>query len=400
MFKAIHSIICWDPPAGIMGNKLVGFALVLLVAGCKEKFVSPAPSVVTGYLVVEGVINNDGGETNIRLSRTTNLNDTRNILETGAIVNLENGNNTPIQLLESSAGNYTVDNLHLDPAIKYRLSIKTSNNEEYLSDFGSVRNNPPIDSVNWERENNGVHIYVNTHDPQNNTRYYQWEYNETWEFHSHYNASLKLVKGLPPNDFKNVAVVYRQPGDPEIYTCWQFNASNSILLGSSAKLSQDIIHLPVTQIPAADWKLSVLYSIIVKQYAWSKEGYEFLERMKKNTESVGSVFDAQPSELNTNFHCTTNPNQPVIGFFNICTIREKRIFIDNNELPQWGFRMACNNPIIENNPDSIFFKAGGLLPTTIDKMGAFGSIITFYASESICVDCTLRGTNVKPTYWP
>ncbi|MEP7143652.1 MAG: DUF4249 domain-containing protein [Ferruginibacter sp.] len=377
-------------------NKLIGFALVLLVTGCKEKFISPAPDVVTGYLVIEGVINNDGGLTTVKLSRTTSLNNNSDIPEKGAIVRLEDSNNGNLLLPESSDGNYTIDNLHLDTTIKYRLDIKTSNNEEYVSDLVAPRYNPPIDSVSWERDDKGVTIFINTHDPKNNTHYYQWDYNETWEFHSAYFASLKYV------EVNNVItnVVYRDASDPQIAICWQYNTSGAILLGSSLKLSQDIIRLPLIKIPPASWELSVLYSVIVRQYSWGKEGYEFLERMKKNTEGVGSVFDAQPSELNTNFHCVSNPSQPVIGFFNICTIREKRIFIRNSELPNWGYHMGCSEVIIENNPDSLRSKAAGLLPTNPLILGPFGSVVTFYAAEPICVDCTLRGYNVKPTYWP
>lgn len=380
-------------------NKLLLFAFVLLIAGCKEKFVSPAPTVVTGYLVVEGVINNEGGATNVRLSRTIGLNDTGNVRESGALVKLEDSNNSFFQLFENSNGNYTIDNLYLDTSLKYRLSIKTSNNEDYLSDFVKIIKNPPIDSISWERNNDGVTIFANTHDPLNKTFYYQWEYNETWEFHSRFFTTLQYLTSPPPNS-QNIGVANRSPDD-NISICWQYNSSSNILLGSSAKLSQDIIHLPLINIPPASIKLGVLYSILVKQYVWSKEGYEFLERMKKNTEAVGSVFDAQPSELNGNIHCTTNPRQPVIGFFNICTIHQQRIFIRNADLPHWNFIGECSNEIeIENNPDSIAKKAAGLLPTTPKLLGPFGVILTFLASPTECVDCTLHGTNVKPTYWP
>jgi len=378
-------------------NKLLVFALVLIAAGCKEKFDSPAPPVVTGYLVVEGVINNEGDATNLRLSRTTNLNDNTNVYEKGATVNVETSTNNMIPLFENGDGNYATGSLHLDTTLKYRLVIKTSNNEEYVSDFVPVKSNPPIDTISRVRDNDGVTLYINTHDPQNNTHYYQWEFNETWEFHSAFSANLKYVRN---NSGANVSVAYRQPGDPQISTCWQFNASNTFLLGSTAKLSQDIVYLPLTNIPPASWKLSVLYSILVKQYAWSKEGFEFLERMKKNTESVGSVFDAQPSELNGNIRCTTNPAQPVIGFFNICTIREKRLFIYNSEVPRWNYQSGCSEDVVENNPDSIVKKATGKLPTTPEVIGAFGFIVSFKASTDICVDCTLSGTNVKPNYWP
>jgi len=378
-------------------NKLLIFLFVLVIAGCKEKFISPAPAVITGYLVVEGIVNNEGGTTNIKLSRTTSLNDIANIQESGAQVKLEDNNNSFYALFENSNGNYTIDNLHLDTSLKYRLSIKTSNNEDYLSDFVKIKKNPPIDSISWERGYDGVTIHSNTHDPLNKTLYYQWEYEETWEFHSRYSASVVYVTSPPPNS-QNIGVV---EGHPDIYKCWQYNASSNILLGSSAKLAQDIIHLPLLNIPPASIKLSVLYSVLVKQYVWSKEGYEFLERMKKNTESVGSVFDAQPSELNGNIHCTSNPGQPVIGFFNICTIQQQRIFIRNAELPGWGYVPGCGIEIeIENNPDSIAKKASGLLPTSPRTTGPFGSVLTFYAAPEECVDCTKRGTNVKPTYWP
>lgn len=378
-------------------NKLLLLVFVLVIAGCKEKFISPAPAVITGYLVVEGIVNNEGGTTKIKLSRSISLNDTGNIKESGALVKLEDNNNSFYALFENSNGNYTIDNLHLDTSLKYRLSIKTSNNEDYLSDFVKIKKNPPIDSISWERAYDGVTIYANTHDPLNKTLYYQWEYDETWEFHSRYSASVVYVTSPPPNS-QNIGVV---EGHPDIYKCWQYNASSNILLGSSAKLAQDIIHLPLLNIPPASIKLSVLYSVLVKQYVWSKEGYEFLERMKKNTESVGSVFDAQPSELNGNIHCTSNPGQPVIGFFNICTIQQQRIFIRNAELSGWGYVPGCGIEIeIENNPDSIAKKAAGLLPTSPRNTGPFGSVLTFYAAPEECVDCTKRGTNVKPTYWP
>ena len=109
------------------------------------------------------------------------------------------------------------------------------------------------------------------------------------------------------------------------------------MLGSTAKLSQDIVYLPIASIPKDHGSLSVLYSIKVKQYAWTKEGYNFLDIMRKNTEIVGSVFDAQPSQLNGNIHCVTDPTEKVIGYFNISPVREKRIFINNSEVPDWRY---------------------------------------------------------------
>ena len=252
-------------------------------------------------------------------------------------------------------------------------------------------------------ETNGVQLYINTHDPQNNTKYYQWVYDETWQIESAYYSFLKY-QVEQTRDGPKYSVVYRDSStfsyDPTITTCWQFNKPLSLFISSTAKLTQDIVYLPLNYIPHGGIQLGILYSMHVKQYAWTKEGYEFLDRMRKNTESTGSVFDPQPSELNGNIHNAADASEPVIGYFNICRIQEQRIFIKNSDVPAWGYNNGCTDIEIENNSDSILRKGLGLLPAGPEKKGSFGSIITFRAATPQCVDCTLRGTNKKPVYWP
>lgn len=382
-------------------KKIYTFALLLLALGCRDKYNAPVVSPSTGYLVVEGNINSGNGTTTITLSRTTKLDSFTIKYEQGAIVKVEGDDNSSYSLAETGVGQYTAD-LNLNPTVKYKVSITTSNGKQYVSDLAQVKTNPPIDSISWQQEHDGVGIYINTHDPQNNTRYYQWEFVETWEFHSHYVTSLKYFVDnniMPPS----YSVGYRNGlhnPDSSLYVCYQSAPSSNIFIGSTAKLSNDVVYLPLVFIPHADWKLSVLYSIEVKQHALTKEGYEFLERMKKNTETTGSVFDAQPSELNGNIHCITDPTEPVIGYINISPAYSKRIFISNSQLPDWGYEQSCFRMEIDNISDSIKLKGLGLTPTYPNKLGMFGAILTFYVSSVECVDCTLRGTNVKPSFWP
>ena len=163
--------------------------MLLVAAGCKEKYDAPVVSPDTGYLVVEGNINSGNGTTLIKLSRTTKLDDRSLIPEQGALVKVEGNDNNSFDLIDNSFGQYGAD-LVLNPAVKYRLNITTSTGRKYLSDFTAVTNSPPIDSISWKRDNGGVQVYVNSHDPSNNTKYYQWQYVETWEFHSAYPLSL------------------------------------------------------------------------------------------------------------------------------------------------------------------------------------------------------------------
>lgn len=382
-----------------MRKKLVYIILLIGGLACKEKYELPYAGPSKGYLVVDGVINSGQGPTAIRLSRTLALVDSvgsRNELR--ATVRVEGEDNSQYPLMESNGGLYTATQLALNNSVKYRLYIRTTDGKEYVSDYRNVIQTPPIDSVEWVREDGGVQFYINTHDPLNKTLYYRWEYEETWEFHSVYPARLKwihdprtlLITKVVPNDADSV---------PKMFTCWQFAKSTNLLIGSSVKLSRDTIHLPIHFIPEDSWKISVLYSMLLRQFAMSKDGYEFLQRMKKNTEQVGSLFDAQPSELVGNIHCVSNPAEPVIGFIETASMHEKRIFIRRSQVPDWKYRMFCEEISVVNTPDSLN-ERGYMLPTDVASLSPRGDTLRVNVSDPDCVDCRRRGTNKKPPYWP
>lgn len=389
-------------PETIMKKLFIYIIFLMLTAGCKEKYIAPVQSPVTGYLVVGGFINSGVEPTSITLTRTTKLYDTANVIyEHNAVVNIEGENQELFPLYENGNGVYVSSSLNLHNTEKYRLHIKTQEGKEYTSDFVPVKSTPPIDSITWQRENGGVKIYVNTHDPQNNTRYYHWKYEETWEFHAAYFTSLYYIynQNLVP-----VGVAYRNADhrpDTTLHKCWNNVISTNINLGSSEKLSEDKIYLPLVFIEPASVKLSVLYSINIRQYALSHEAYLFFQKIKKNTENVGSIFDPQPSELEGNIHCVTNPSEIVIGYVDISEEKVKRIFIRSDELPDWGYKQSCVEMIIDNQPDSLVKYGIGLFPTSVSDANPFGGIDKFFATpEQTCMDCTLTGSNVRPAFWP
>lgn len=386
-------------------KKTVYFILFIsFLIGCKEKYVSPVISPATGYLVVEGIINSGAGETNIVLSRTTALNNQKILAEAGASVMVESEDKTSFLLKETKSGNYGASNLNLVSTKKYKLTIQTKDGKKYESDFVPVQSNPPIDSVNWIRSGRDVQLYVNTHDPKNNTKYYQWEYVETWELHTYYLSTLKYKAVPNSRGVITYSAVYNDSTSfaPDLskYFCWKTEPSTSIFTGTTTNLSSDIIQLPLIRIPADSWKLNILYSVNTKQYSLSKGRYEFLQRMKRNTETTGSVFDAQPSELNSNIRCVSNPKEPVIGYIDICPIQEKRIYINRKSLPDWNYTQSCSEVEIPNISDSILIKALFLLPTYPNTDPMTGRIISFYAAPPECVDCKLKGSSIKPSFWP
>lgn len=371
------------------------------ISTCKAPY-SPKPvSGSAGYLVVEGMINTSADSTIFRLSRTVQISSgIDSSAVTGAQVSVENSSNASYPLSEIGKGIYASANLGLDSTQQYRLHIKTSDGKEYLSDLVQSKPTPPIDSVGFATSNTGMQLYVNTHDPKGTSRYYRWDYQETWEFHAKYLSSF-MISGN--------AVVQRPTGQLKYY-CFANHVSSSVILGSSAKLSKDLIYQqPIQFINATSEKIEMRYSILVKQYALTQDAYNYWQNLKKNTEQLGSIFDAQPSQMQSNIHCVSNPDEPVVGYISAGSVSQKRVFIDNSELPQtWvpSYPYVCTQ-------DSMWFCK---LPSCINEVaqdlipnpGAYQPTQQFYinsalegylASSPECTDCTLRGTQQTPVFW-
>lgn len=379
-----------------MKNRLPIFVLLALIAvavGCREKYNITPKSSDLSALVVEGILVSNGQTTNIRLSRSTKLNSAAVLVPvTGAKVTVESNVGTAISLTEGASGGYS-GNLTLDVSKTYRLRIVTKEAKEYLSDFVPVKNTPDIDSVTWKWENDGVMFYVNTHDAQNSSKYYRWDYEETWEIVSPYYSVFKVENG---------AIVPRNFPAEDVSHCWKYGYSNTIMIGSTAQLTSDVLaNQSLYYLPKNSEKIGVRYSVLVKQVTLTKEAYDFYYQMKKNTEQLGSIFDALPSELRGNIHCTTVPDELVIGFVAAGDQKEKRIFIASNQVPQWQYSYSgCISILVPNKPDSLKKYMQAYTPYDQDLPSPFGPPSGYYFSTAACSDCTQRGgSNIKPSYW-
>jgi hypothetical protein len=378
---------------------MVLFLALVQIASCREPYDPAIKPGKNGYLVVDGVIVNGKSETLITLTRTMSLHDLDGIIyEQNADVKVEGEDNTVFALTEKANGQYSADSLDLLNSVKYRLKIITADGNTYASDFVPVLASPPIDSVSWTQEKDparsqlyNFHIFVSTHNPQNNTKYYLWNYEETWKYH----APVKSYVGFIGDTIMYIS----RPEQDKLYYCWQSERSKSILIGNTVKLSQDVISMqPLTSVQGNLLKKSFVYSINVKQYALTQQAYQFYEIVQKNTEQTGSFFDPQPSEISGNIKNTNDPSELVIGYISISTLAEKRIFIDQNMIYLYG---AGCDLVNFNNLDASRISYPTYFPVDyiIDRST---SIITGYVlAPRECVDCErLGGKNVKPVFWP
>ncbi|MFB9841899.1 DUF4249 domain-containing protein [Mucilaginibacter ginsenosidivorans] len=388
-------------------KKIIYTLTILLVWwGCKKPYQPVAITTDSNYLVVEGIINTGNDSTIIRLSRTVKVSSSqRSTPELNAMVIIESDAGATYGLPDAGNGYYKAGPLGLSSSNKYRLRITTATGKTYESDLIEARNSPPIDSVYYRILNNGVEIYADTHDPTNSTKYYRWEYESTYQYHSAFNSFLKLV--TTPQD-----TVLGRTIPEHIYVCYRGNKSSTILINSSAKLSQDVItQNPIAFIASNAEELESRYSILVKQYALTPGAFSYFQQLKKNSEQLGSIFDAQPSELPGNIHCLTNPSEPVLGYITAGAPTQLRMYIRNRDLPAWLtdspysgckldtdlFARPQGSTVVNEVQEYIY--TGVHIPIFVIQPQGAPKPDGYTASVPGCVDCTLRGTNIKPAFW-
>ena len=380
--------------------------LLASLSSCVEPYVPTVMDAPSSYLVVNGFINSQGSTT-IRLSRSLALSDSKSPApEARATVFIQANTGQRFALAETPAGSgtYVSAPLGLDPSQRYQLRLTTTAGQTYASDPSPVQTAPPIDAVHWRYENEGVQVYADAHDAAANTTHYRWVIQQTWLFTSPYEAVLEY----DPKSRK------LRPNKHDIYHCWLSTNASPILQTTTARLSQNVVKdFPLLFLSASSEQLRYKYTMLVQQLAQSKEEYDYWEALKKNTESIGTINDPLPTQLTGNVHCLSDAGEAVLGFVGVHSVSEQRIFIAHSDVPelkgvisQTGYDNTCFS-IPEGLPFPFQTYSGTFADTTYYRVydydinvnspnpkvkGVLGSTVR-------CVDCRLRGTNVKPSFW-
>jgi hypothetical protein len=339
-------------------------------------------------LVVEGLINDQPGINTINISKSLPLwQRTFPKPLKGCIVSISDDLGHAYDLKETATdGTYVTNPVTFRgmSGRKYTLHIRTTSesvNLSYESLPMEMKPVPPIDSIYYEKKKfadwpqpvEGCNIYLNTHDPSNRCRFYRWEYSETWEFHVAYNFPNRV--------------------------CWISNSPREILIkNASIAEESSVIRHPVISITNPVDRLSVKYSILVNQFSLNEDEYLYWERLKNMIDQTGGLYDIIPANIPNNIYCLEDPSKKVLGYFCVSAMSSKRIFIKDNFA-------GANNMYNSCLSDTIY-------TTVIDTIPGLGTYVwviqdnsnklppaNLVTRERSCVDCTVRGTNIKPVFW-
>lgn len=376
---------------------------VLLLSGCISDYEHPDIRSGESLLVVEGFITDH--TTTIKLSQSVGL--TEELASAPPVRNAEvwvetDGGGRMIGYADYKTGIYHVETGELDANTEYRLRI-VLDGKEYASEFLKPVFTPPVSGIDSYKKEKGepIQILLSTQGDPSGSPYYKWEYEEIWEVHPPLYANAYLED--PPWGTPIISSEYN--GHTPYYYAWKYARSNSIYVGNTSAHSENRIEkLKLFEVEPDDDRFMSLYYINVRQNSLRRESYEYFSQLKTDMEEIGSIFAPVPSELKGNITCTSDPDIPVIGYVEVSTTTEIKVFIENNGLYEIPRNDNCYILTTGSINDFSGAEEMGLNPHEFTIYLYFPESIPPVISYAIkkCVDCRYipGATKIKPDFWP
>jgi hypothetical protein len=251
----------------------------------------------------------------------------------------------------------------------YTLFIETSDDSKYQSSPETMKISPEIDKIvtNYELRDNfsrgdarrgGFNVYVDFQEPPTIGDNYQW----VWTHYERANTCSNCVFGS--YDFRlntcvtstpatNLTLNYRCNAD-----CWNITYSSELNVLSDSYLNgQRITGKQVARIP---FDSTSNYYLQLEQRAITRNAFNYYQDLKIQTQNNGTPFDI-PAETRFSFNIksTTNPEEKILGIFDVYSVKKKIIYIDRvKEIPKDETAVFVNiveGKIVECSPLEVSF---------------------------------------------
>lgn len=241
----------------------------------------------------------------------------------------------------------------------------------------------------------GIQINVTSYDATRTSKYYRYEYEETFKIIAPRWSPYKAVTTGP----ESVELIENLPNTR---ICYSTKNSSDIILFNTSNLAEDRVILPIRFIEADNYIIGNRYSILVKQYVENLAAYTFHKTMREIANSSSILSPKQPGVLAGNIKCISDSNTKVIGYFDVSSVSEQRIFFNYDDFfpgkPAPYFNTCEDIPFLfcfrgeECNGESMIYN----IPT----MSYISSVDNNYIFTSIeCGDCTSFSSNIIPSFW-
>jgi len=343
-------------------NKITPLVLVILLmlTSCIQRYDPVITRADERKYVVTGGVNSGDTVQHINISLASLLSNPMYIPVSSCVVKIIDGKGNSYSAKDVFDGNYEtiIPESELVTGNIFKVDIQVQGGDHIVSDFDEIQDCPEVDSVYYMLQEPsfdinhfngmGIRFYVNLNAENFTCRNYRFEATETWKYSANF-------------------------ADSEHDTCWVTSNIRSIFTVSTKNQTENIYKLlPLNFVDNySSQRLRYKYSLLINQFSLSEAAFNYWDKMRRNNEEQGGLYESQPFGVNGNLHNLSDPAMKVLGFFEASTRRTKRIFVsDVKGLP---------NQFIDCKP-----------------------VVWPEILNPECKDCTQKvgGTNKKPSFWP
>ncbi|GAA4276152.1 hypothetical protein GCM10022259_08760 [Aquimarina mytili] len=376
-----------------------------MLSNCVEEFDFKTEDFES-ILVIKASLTNEQKYHQMKLSRTYKFEDDGPLVVQGATVSILENKDIVHTFEEIFPGTYqSTQMFRAEPNKSYQLSIETRDGGVYMSEEEVLPSeNSIIDEVYPKRMFNdngteGVGILIDSYDITGNSNYYRYEFEETYRITADFWTRVDLTTSLE--------FVDRPDGQEK---CYNGGTSNKIIITDTSGLLEDkVTGLLLHFIDAEDISVADRYSILVRQFVQSREANGFYNVINNFSESESLFSQLQPGFVSGNIISTINENERILGFFEVASVTEKRMFFNREDiirdLPR--FSPVCDRviPRQESNEteDEFLRRLRALIASGsvkfLEEIRDPDSGSTYVFVPRGCGDCTVYGRSIIPDFW-
>jgi hypothetical protein len=378
--------------------RLIGLCLIF-VAGCIDPF-TPTIHEDQELLVIEGQLIDREGYQHINISRSSPYNNPFFIPEFGCHVEVVDDQGNIYNFDESMPGGLYSRWMHQEefsPGVQYKVRVITSNGNVYESDYDMlIADCPPIDSVYYEIETHetddpdlpmkGIQFFVDVDPDDEVDRNFRWELTETWEYWAAYTIQYYFDGKL-----------HEMSNPWQFYRCWSTERISIIFIANTEhSTTNKIKKFPLHYVSNRSNRLRIKYSLLIRQYSMSDEAYDYWLELKTQSQETGGLYETQPPQVTGNIYNIDDPEERVLGYFNVSSVTEKRIFVDE----QFAFGFPEQGCRLDTIITSYLYTLYGPYPIYMISVSQMGEGPPYGIGDGICFDCREGGgTTSQPPFW-
>lgn len=395
-------------------KKFSFLALLIIMFGCTEPYLLQTSNFEEA-IVIEATLTNELKTQQIKISKTYRLEENGPVFIENANVFIEDNLGNVYNFVEADEVYESVNQFQAIAGRTYKLTIVT-NGKTYTSTQESLTATNPIQNVVVNdvtlAGTQGAEIKVKAFDPTNQSKYYRYEFEETYKI-----IAPKWLPFTATADPTTTHIIFT-PRTYEAKTCYSSYKSQELLLHTTTNLSEDRVDFMVRFIPVTNPIIKHRYSILVKQYVQNLEAYTYYKTLQTISGSGSILSQSQPGFFSGNITCQSNPNEKVVGYFDVSSMSSQRIFFNFEDVfpttQPPGYFYDCYDNCIEEDqflcPGAYNYCFSFGLGSTCSGVQAINSLNSgyelYYAGPNPlflipppCGDCTKFSSNVVPPFW-